>query len=108
LLARSAVLAIRAPPFKVLFATTLMEDAPRFFNLHRFRYYLGLLNCGYSRNERQMLQAHWSSKLNDSHLLRNRRDALRFIQVCNARVPEHAPFFAYAIYAIGTGYADDS
>jgi len=41
LLARSAVLAIRAPPFKVLFATTLMEDAPRFFNLHRFRYYLG-------------------------------------------------------------------
>jgi len=40
LLARSAVLAIRAPPFKVLFATTLMEDAPRFFNLHRFRYYL--------------------------------------------------------------------
>lgn len=68
----------------------------------------GLSNCGYSRNERQMLQAHWSSKLSDSHLLRNRRDALRFIQVCNARVPEHAPFFAYAIYAIGTGYADNS
>lgn len=66
----------------------------------------GLLNCGYSRHERHILQAHWSSKLNDSHLFENSGDALRFIEVCNARVPEHAPFFAYAIYAIPTTCPD--
>lgn len=60
----------------------------------------GLLNCGYSNDERKRLQSCWSSRLNAHHLFNGRGDALEFINVCNARVPEHAPFFAYALYGV--------
>jgi len=57
----------------------------------------GLMNCGYSQPERKALRPVWAAKLNRAGLFDSVADALAFRAVTAARVPEHAPFFVFAI-----------
>ncbi|HEX2116543.1 MAG TPA: hypothetical protein VHM01_19220 [Alphaproteobacteria bacterium] len=57
----------------------------------------GLMNCGYSQPERKALRPVWSAKLNRAGLFNSAEDAFAFRAVTDARVPEHAPFFVFAI-----------
>lgn len=59
----------------------------------------GLSNCGYKAAEKPDWQRTWSHRLNDHGLLKTVDDAEAFAAASDARVPEHAPFFVYAIYA---------
>ena len=63
-------------------------------------WFSGLSNCAYTREERARLRETWAPKLNEHHLFRDHEPALDFIQVTNARVPEHAPFHAYSLYRL--------
>jgi hypothetical protein len=60
----------------------------------------GLSNCGYKEEDRKTLEKKWSQCLNKYGLIRNLDDALRFLQVTDRRVPEHAPFYVYVLYSI--------
>jgi hypothetical protein len=57
----------------------------------------GLMNCGYSQPERRALRPLWAAKLNRAGLFDSADDAFAFRAVTAARVPEHAPFFVFAI-----------
>jgi hypothetical protein len=57
----------------------------------------GLMNCGYSQPERRALRPAWATKLNRSGLFDSVEDAFAFRAVTDSRVPEHAPFFVFAI-----------
>jgi hypothetical protein len=59
----------------------------------------GLSNCGYSAAEKPEWQRRWAPRLNDHGLLTTIDDATAFAAACDARIPEHAPFFVYALYA---------
>lgn len=60
----------------------------------------GLSDCIYSDVERSGLQAAWASHLNEHHLFFDVSRALMFSDVAERRVPEHAPFFVYALWVI--------
>jgi hypothetical protein len=60
----------------------------------------GLMNCGYAADEVSALRARWEPRLNDRHLFSSIGDALEFREVADARMPEHAPFFAYGLYLV--------
>jgi hypothetical protein len=57
----------------------------------------GLSDCGYTVEEKQELVTTWAPCLNDFHLFPELDDAIAFQPVCNQRVKEHAPFYAYRI-----------
>ena len=57
----------------------------------------GLSNCAYSANDRAKLRRRWASRLNEHHLFDDVAAALEFSDVTEKRVPEHAPFFVYAL-----------
>ncbi len=57
----------------------------------------GLSNCGYTPEEAAGLRATWASALNAHHLFDDLEKALAFRELTEARVPEHAPFFVYAL-----------
>ena len=57
----------------------------------------GLSNCGYTRAELAGLRAAWASALNAHHLFDDVEKALAFREMTDRRVPEHAPFFVYAL-----------
>jgi hypothetical protein len=57
----------------------------------------GLSNCGYTPEEVAGLRATWASALNAHHLFDDLEKALAFRELTEARVPEHAPFFVYAL-----------
>jgi len=57
----------------------------------------GLANCGYTPDEKQQLGRIWASRLNSFGLLKSLDDATEFRQLCDARVPEHSPFWIYGI-----------
>jgi hypothetical protein len=60
----------------------------------------GLCNCAYTPDEVAQLPKTWASRLNDFGLLTNLDDAVEFRQLTNHRVPEHAPFWIYAIWRL--------
>jgi hypothetical protein len=57
----------------------------------------GLMNCGYSQPERQTLRPVWAAKVNRAGLFDSADDAFAFRAATDSRVPEHAPFFVFAI-----------
>ena len=59
----------------------------------------GLMNCGYMVSEKHALATRYGALINDHHLFREAPDAVAFGGQCDARVPEHAPFFAYGIWS---------
>lgn len=59
----------------------------------------GLTDCGYGVEQGPLKEA-WSPRINEHHLFGESEDALAFRLVCNERVPEHAPFFAYGLWLI--------
>ena len=60
----------------------------------------GLSNCGYTEEETEALSAAWGSRLNSVGLLSTLEDAVEFRQVSDQRVPEHAPFWVYALWRL--------
>jgi hypothetical protein len=63
----------------------------------------GLNNCGYEVDERPGLAAAWKASLNQHGLLNELDAALRFADLTDARVPEHAPFLVFELRAPGPG-----
>ena len=61
----------------------------------------GLSNCGYSPTEVARLRGAWASDLNEHHLFADVGRALAFRDLTDHRVPEHAPFFVYALHRLG-------
>ncbi len=59
----------------------------------------GLSNCGYGATEKPDWQQRWARRLNDFGLMTTIDDAEAFAEACDARVPEHAPFFVYRLFA---------
>lgn len=57
----------------------------------------GLANCGYSAPDRERLRLEWGGRLNERHLFAEYDDAAEFAAVTARRVPEHAPFFVFAL-----------
>lgn len=66
------------------------------------RYFIsGLTNCGYEPDEtRRVAAQRWSARLNAHHLFDEAADASRFSAEVALRVPEHAPFFVFALHAV--------
>lgn len=60
----------------------------------------GLSGCGYDGDSVPQLRKRWGQHLNGFHLFKKRRVALRFCEVTNERVPEHAPFLPYGIWVV--------
>jgi hypothetical protein len=60
----------------------------------------GLSNCEYTEEETSTLAPVWGPRLNSFGLLTSLEDALPFRQLCDARVPEHAPFWIYALWRL--------
>jgi len=60
----------------------------------------GLTNCGYLQTEVAGLRASWASDLNEHHLFTDVAKAFAFRDLTDRRVPEHAPFFAYALWLV--------
>jgi hypothetical protein len=63
----------------------------------------GLANCGYTEEEIGALATVWGTRLNLFGLLATLADAVAFRRVCDERVPEHAPFWVYALWRLPTG-----
>lgn len=59
----------------------------------------GLSNCGYSAAEHLGWVRLWRDKINENHLFPEATDALAFAEATSVRVPEHAPFFVWALLA---------
>jgi hypothetical protein len=57
-------------------------------------------NCGYQRSELAGLRASWTSDLNEHHLFTDVKRAFAFRDLTDRRIPEHAPFFVYALWLI--------
>lgn len=57
----------------------------------------GLSNCSYTPEEKKQLSSRWLPRLNSYGLLKELDDAVEFREVCNLRVPDHAPFWVFEI-----------
>ena len=62
----------------------------------------GLSNCGYDASEARILRPVWGPRLNEHGLFVDIADALSFRRLTNERVPEHAPFYVYGIWMVGS------
>jgi hypothetical protein len=60
----------------------------------------GLTNCSYLASERAIFRRDWSGELNEHHLFESPATARAFRDASNRRVPEHAPFFVFALLRI--------
>ena len=60
----------------------------------------GLANCGYTSAAIDKLAPVWASRLNPFGLLPTPEDADEFRTVSDARVPDHAPFWIYALWRL--------
>ena len=60
----------------------------------------GLADCGYTKEEIDDLGSVWARRLNSFGLLSTLEDAVTFRQVSDQRVPEHAPFWVYALWRL--------
>ena len=62
----------------------------------------GLSNCAFKDAvERAAIRAAYGQRLGSSHLFQEGKDADDFRIDCDARIPEHAPFFVFALYQFG-------
>ena len=60
----------------------------------------GLANCGYTDENAGALKPAWGPRLNSVGLLSTLEDAVAFRQASDERVPEHAPFWVYALWRL--------
>ena len=60
----------------------------------------GLTNCEYTEEEIRELGPLWANRLNSFGLLSTVDDAVAFREVCDQRVPEHAPFWIYGLWRL--------
>jgi hypothetical protein len=60
----------------------------------------GLTNCGYTPAESERLGGEWAPALNRHLLLRDEDAGFAFVEVANARVPDHAPFHVFSLYRV--------
>jgi hypothetical protein len=60
----------------------------------------GLANFGYTQEQARDLRPVWAQALNSFGLLKTVEDAVRFRDVCECRVTEHAPFWIYALWRL--------
>lgn len=58
----------------------------------------GLSNCAFVGDEKQKLVEQFAASLNEYGLFTDRGLANNFVEVSNARVNEHAPFFVFGIW----------
>lgn len=63
----------------------------------------GLSNCGYTGAEREECRRTWSPGLNRDGLFTRQNDANGFRAATDRRIPEHAPFFVFALHALPDG-----
>jgi hypothetical protein len=63
-------------------------------------YISGLANCGYTKEQARVLKPVWAQALNSFGLLKTVEEAIRFRELCDRRVPEHAPFWIYALWRL--------
>jgi hypothetical protein len=63
----------------------------------------GLTNCEYTKEETRDLPPVWASRLNSFGLFAALEDAVTFRQRCDERIPEHAPFWVYALWRLPIG-----
>jgi hypothetical protein len=66
----------------------------------------GLSNCGYTEGEVRAMGPVWADRLNSFGLLSTLEDAVAFRQQCDQRVPEHAPFWVYALWRLARAEDD--
>ena len=59
----------------------------------------GLSNCGYKEEDRETIAGAFGPFLNEHGLFTEFAEANSFKLKTNIRVPEHAPFFVYAIFS---------
>lgn len=60
----------------------------------------GLMNCGFPDSDAGTLRTEWASSLNRYHLFYGSNTALKFRDIMNKRVPEHAPFYVFGVYRL--------
>jgi hypothetical protein len=60
----------------------------------------GLSNCEYTEDEINQLTPVWTPRLNSFGLLDTVENAVEFRHGCDERVPEHAPFWIYALWRL--------
>ena len=60
----------------------------------------GLANCGYTEQQARDLRPVWAQALNSFGLLKSVEEAIRFREICDRRVAEHAPFWIYALWRL--------
>jgi hypothetical protein len=60
----------------------------------------GLSNCGYRPDEAISIRERFAADLNDFHLFAAQAVAEEFRSVTDRRVPEHAPFYVFGLYAV--------
>lgn len=63
----------------------------------------GLANCSYTPEEKQQLAPLWQPSMNSSGLLKDLEKAIGFKELCDKRVPEHAPFWIWGISRLPFG-----
>jgi hypothetical protein len=63
----------------------------------------GLSNCMLNPEELENLRKSWKTSINSHGLFAGPEDAVRYSSTCDSLVPEHAPFCAYRVRAVGFG-----
>jgi len=63
----------------------------------------GLSNCGYTADEKKELAIRWLPRLNSFGLLKDLDGAAGFREVCDRRIPDHAPFQIFGIFQLPIG-----
>ncbi len=58
----------------------------------------GLMNCGYKKDEKRNFQKKWTNRLNDFGLISDVSYAIKFKEITDKRIPEHAPFYVFGLY----------
>jgi hypothetical protein len=61
----------------------------------------GLMNCGYRKDDKAALSKRYRGELNEFGLFISEQAASSFCASSDTRVPEHAPFTSYGIWANG-------
>lgn len=89
-------------PRRPLADISIPNDAASFlgYDVSDTAFLSALSNCGYDHQEITAARRAWGARLNQSHLFDDLSDAAEFKTFADRRVPEHAPFFVYALHRI--------